>query len=85
MGRKAKYTFGQKVQACGDRISGRKNAAQIAHDLSVTKYGDGLIRRQANTYRAHGPEMLLPDKHDRKYSKEFRMQVDPEYMNVQES
>nr|MCR5795925.1 transposase [Solobacterium sp.] len=85
MGRKVKYTFEQKVQACEDYISGRKSAAQIAHELSMTKYGDGLIRKWAHTYKALGPETFLPKKHNQKYSKEFKMQVVQEYMNGQGS
>ena len=41
VGRKAEYTFEQKVQACEDCINGRKNAAQTAHESSMTNYGAG--------------------------------------------
>lgn len=39
MGRKAKYTAQQKVQACTDYLSGKKSAIQIAREFSMPKRG----------------------------------------------
>lgn len=38
MGRKAKYTKEQKVQACEDYINKRKTASQMAVELKMSKY-----------------------------------------------
>ena len=35
MGRKAKYTKQQKVQACEDYLNGGKSASQIAKELNM--------------------------------------------------
>lgn len=45
MGRKAKYTKEQKVQACVDYLSGRKSAEQIKIELNMGKCGAGLVRK----------------------------------------
>ena len=37
MGRKAKYTKEQKVQACEDYLSGRKSSEQIKIELNIIK------------------------------------------------
>ncbi|MBR2685443.1 MAG: transposase, partial [Erysipelotrichaceae bacterium] len=44
MGRKAKYSAEQKVQACEDYLSGKKTAIQIARELGMGNYGDDKIR-----------------------------------------
>ncbi|MCI6380791.1 hypothetical protein ACTQX5_09160 [Faecalicoccus sp. LCP19S3_E3] len=45
MGRKAKYTKQQKVQACEDYLSGRKTAIQISVELNMGKRGDDRVRK----------------------------------------
>ena len=54
MGRKAKYTKEQKVQACEDYLSGRKSAEQIKIELNMGKCGAGLVRKWVNSYRVNG-------------------------------
>ena len=81
MGRKAKYSYEQKVQACEDYLSGRKSVSEIAQELSMTKYGSNIIREWAHQYKKLGPEIFLPKKHNAKYCKEFKMQVVQEYLN----
>ena len=54
MGRKAKYTKQQKVQACEDYLSGRKTAIQISVELNMGKRGDDRVRKWAKNYRANG-------------------------------
>lgn len=81
MGRKPKYSYDQKVQACKDYLSGRKSASQIAQELSMTKSGVDNIRKWAHQYEKSGPEVFLPNKHNQKYSKEFKMQVVQEYLD----
>ena len=81
MGRKAKYSYEQKVQACEDYLSGRKSATQIAQELSMPKRGVDRINRWAHQYERLGPEIFLPKKHNQKYSKEFKCQVVLEYLD----
>ena len=50
MGRKAKYTKEQKVQACVDYLSGRKSAEQIKIELNMGKCGTGLVRKWVKSY-----------------------------------
>ena len=70
MGRKAKYSYEQKVQACEDYLSGHKNASQIAREFSMAKNGERSIRAWAYKYKSNGPEVFLPKKHNQKYTKE---------------
>ena len=52
MGRKAKYTKEQKVQACEDYLSGRKSAEQIKIELNMGKCGVCLVRKWVNSYQS---------------------------------
>ena len=72
MGRKAKYTFEQKLQAVLDYQSGKKSAADIALELDMGKCGDNRIRQWTNLYQANGPEALNPKENNSSYSKEFK-------------
>ena len=72
MGRKAKYTFEQKLQAVLDYQSGKKSAADIAFELDMGKNGDDRIREWANLYKANGQEALKPKERNSSYSKEFK-------------
>ena len=81
MGRKTKYSYEQKVQACEDYLNGRKSASRIAQELSMPKNGERRILEWAHQYEANGPEVFLPKKHNAKYSKEFKLQVIHEYLN----
>ena len=75
MGRKAKYTFEQKLQAVLDYQSGKKSAADIALELDMGKRGDDRIREWTNLYKANEPEALNPKEKHSSYSKEFKKQV----------
>ena len=72
MGRKAKYTFEQKLKAAQDYLSGKKSAADIAFELDMGKYGDNRIRQWASLYKANGQEALKPKERNSSYSKEFK-------------
>ena len=72
MGRKAKYTFEQKLQAVLDYQSGKKSAVDIAFELDMGKYGDNRIREWSNLYEANGQEALKPKERNSSYSKEFK-------------
>ena len=59
MGRKAKYTFEQKLEAVLDYQSGKKSAADIALELDIGKHGANRIRQWTNLYKTNGPEADL--------------------------
>ena len=80
MGRKAKYTFEQKLQAVQDYLSGKKSASDIASELDMGKHGDGRIRRWSKLYKANGPEALSPKESNSSYSKEFKEMVVQDYV-----
>ena len=80
MGRKAKYTLEQKLQAVLDYQSGKKPAAEIALELDMGKNGACRIRRWSNLYKANGPEALSPRERNASYSKEFKEMVVQDYV-----
>ena len=81
MGRKARYTFEQKLKAVEDYISGKKSASEIASELSMGKCGKGKVRRWARMYQNNGPEILQETKTNNTYTKEFKLQVVEEYLS----
>lgn len=81
MGRKAKYTFEQKLKACEDYLSGHKSASVIAEELSMGKYGKKRILEWAHRYRKNGPDILRETKTNNAYSREFKIQVVEEYLS----
>ena len=85
MGRKAKYSAEQKVQACEDYLSGKKTAIQIARELGMGNYGDDKIRDWARIYRINGSKIFDDKPHNRSYSKEFKEKVVKEYLARQGS
>ena len=80
MGRKAKYSAKQKVQACEDYLSGKKSASQIARELGMRKCGDGKVREWVRQYRINGAEIFENGPHNKSYSKEFKGKVVQEYL-----
>ena len=82
MGRKAKYTFEQKLKAVLDYQSGKKSAVDIAFELDMGKNGDDRIREWSNLYKANGQEALKPKERNSSYSKEFKEQVVQDYVQT---
>ena len=80
MGRKAKYTFEQKLQAVQDYLSGKKSASDIASELDMGKHGGGRILQWSKLYKANGPEALSPKESNSSYSKEFKEMVVQDYV-----
>ncbi len=81
MGRKAKHTYEQKLQACEDYLSGKRSAAEIAEGLRMGKNGRNRIRMWARQYIANGPEILQETKTNKTYTKEFKQQIVEEYLS----
>ena len=81
MGRKAKYTYEQKLKAVEEYISGQKSAVIIAYELSMGKHGKKRILEWANRYRENGPDILRETKTNNAYSREFKIQAVEEYLS----
>lgn len=81
MGRKAKYSAEQKIQACEDYLSGRKSAVEIAMQLDMGKGGKVHVRQWSKMYKAHGSSVFEESHHNRSYSKEFKEKVVREYLS----
>lgn len=80
MGRKAKYTKEQKVQACEDYLSGRKSAEQIKIELNMGKCGARLVLEWVKSYRISSHSIFDNKSTNNKYSKEFKEMVVQEYL-----
>lgn len=80
MGRKAKYTKQQKVQACEDYLNGVKSASQIAKELNMSKNGYNMILSWAHSYKVNGHTIFDNKKTNNRYSKEFKNHVVQEYL-----
>ena len=80
MGRTAKYTSEQKLQACQDYLNGIKSSTEIAQELKMGTGGRITVRQWAHSYQKNGPEALLTSSHNKKYTKEFKEQVVREYL-----
>lgn len=80
MGRKAKYSKEQKVQACEDYLNGRKTTSQIAIELNMSKYGSKIISQCVKSYRANGHVIFDNKSTNNKYSNEFKEMVVQEYL-----
>ena len=85
MGRKAKYSAEQKIQACEEYLSGKKSARQIARELGMGKQGCVRVREWVNMYKKHGREIFNNKPYNRSYSKEFKEKVVREYLYGQGS
>ena len=81
MGRKAKYTYEEKLQACMDYLSRKRSAKEIAENLRMFKNGQKEVRYWVRQYQANGPEILQETKTNKSYTKEFKMQVVEEYLS----
>ena len=81
MGRKAKYTYEEKLQACMDYLSGKRSAKEIAEDLRMGKRGIVRVLEWVKQYQTNGPEILQETKTNKRYTKEFKLQVVEEYLS----
>ena len=81
MGRKAKYTFDQKVQACEDYLSGKKSMIEIAKELNMGKRGETIVRLWLKRYMKDGPSALEERSNNSVYTKEFKLKVIYEYQH----
>lgn len=75
MGRKAKYSKQQKVQACEDYLNGTKSARQIAKELNMGKRGSVLVTSWVHSYKINGHTIFDNKNTNNRYSKEFKNHV----------
>ena len=80
MGRKTKYTVGQKVKACEDYMNGSKSARQIAGELQMGKRGRALVMEWARLYKINGSSIFENSKGNHSYTREFKENVVKAYL-----
>lgn len=80
MGRRAKYTQGQKTWACEQYLNGNLTAKEIAKALNMSPYGDGKVREWSRSYQVRGSKAFENSSHNQIYTKEFKLQVVQEYL-----
>ena len=80
MGRKAKYTYEEKLEACGEYLSGKKSASEIAQELQMGKYGTSMVLDWSRKYQEQGPEILKEVSNNAAYTKEFKKKVVEDYL-----
>jgi len=81
MGREAKYTYEEKLQACMDYLSGKRSTKEIAENLRMGKGGSNKVLIWVKQYQTNGPEILQETKTNKRYTKEFKLQVVEEYLS----
>ena len=75
MGRKVKYSYEQKVQACEDYLSGRKSAKEIARQFNMGKYGYCRVFEWSKMYKTYGVSVFEETRHNKSYSKQFKEKI----------
>ena len=78
MGRKAKFSYEDKLKACEDYINGIASVSQIAEKL---KANERVVQRWINKYRMNGPESLMPKLKNSSYTKEFKIKAVEDYLS----
>ena len=78
MGRKAKVSLGQKLEAVDDYICGNKSSTQICYELNITKKSfDQWVRK----FKLHGAEGLKTKTKNTFYPIELKYQAITDYIN----
>ena len=78
MGRKAKFSYEDKIKACEDYLNGIASVSQIAESLGVK---ESIVFEWTNKYRMNGPESLMPKLKNSSYTKEFKTKAVEEYLS----
>ena len=81
MGRKPKVSYEDKIKACEDYLNGTASAREIAEHLKLGIEGSRTVRRWAATYRASGPQTLLPKQKNSSYTREFKINAVEDYLS----
>ena len=80
MGRKAKYSQEQKLQACIDYFSGKKSVVQISAELQMGKRGVAQVYKWIRRYSISGASAFESKEANNHYSKEFKESIVLEYL-----
>lgn len=78
MGRKAKFSYEDKIKACEDYLNGIASVSQIAESLGVK---ESIVFEWTNKYRMNGPESLMPKLKNSSYTKEFKIKAVEDYLS----
>ena len=78
MGRKAKFSYEDKIKACEDYLNGIASVSQIAESLGVK---ESIVFEWINKYRMNGPESLMPKLKNSSYTKEFKIKAVEDYLS----
>ena len=76
MGRKPKVSYEEKVKACEDYLNGIYSIRQLSQKYQVHR---DIVRGWVNKNNANGAASLITSKHNKSYSKEFKIKVVEEY------
>ena len=85
MGRKPKYSKELKVKVCKDYLDGEKSVNQLLQELNLKISDNPTIYDWVNRYRIHGETAFDVKKHNRLYTKGFKLRVVEEYLNGSET
>lgn len=85
MGRKPKYSKELKVKVCKDYLDGEKSVNQLLQELNLKISDNPTIYDWVNRYRIHGETAFDVKKHNRSYTKGFKLRVVEEYLNGSET
>lgn len=78
MGRKAKFSYEDKLKACEDYLNSIASVSQIAESLGVK---ESIVFEWINKYRMNGPESLMPKLKNSSYTKEFKIKAVEDYLS----
>lgn len=78
MGRKAKFSYEDKLKACEDYLNGIASVSQIVESLGVK---ESIVFEWINKYRMNGPESLMPKLKNSSYTKEFKTKAVEDYLS----
>ena len=74
------YTIDQKIQACEDLLSGTKSVSEICIELGMSHRNSMTIYKWADKYKIWGADAFISSKHNKSYTKEFKIQVVEEFL-----
>ena len=82
MGRKPKYSKELKVKVCKDYLDGEKSVNQLLQELNLKISDNPTIYDWVNRYRIHGETAFDVKKHNKSYTKGFKLRVVEEYLLI---
>ena len=83
MGRKAKCTFEEKIEAVEDYLNGIRSVSEIMKDLSIKS--EQSIRHWIKDYKEQGAIALRPSSKNKSYSKNLKIAIVEKYISGEAS